>query len=155
MPPIVPLSTAFAVAHRFIGMREFAGVAHNPAIVAMLNRVDPSVLNDETPWCSAFVNHVTFLLGLPRSGSLAARSWLMVGEPVTLDRALPAYDVVILTRGPQAPAANVIAAPGHVGFFAEWKPDRNVVRVLGGNQGDKVSIADFDAARVLGVRRLI
>jgi len=46
----------------------------------------------------------------------------------------------------------VLAAPGHVGFYAGRESDR--VRVLGGNQDNTISIATFPAAHVLGYRRL-
>jgi len=64
------------------------------------------------------------------------------------------YDVVILSRGsgPQ-PDASVLNAPGHVGFFAGWGTDGRIM-ILGGNQGDTVSIAPFDVSRVLGIRRI-
>jgi hypothetical protein len=39
-----------------------------------------------------------------------------------------------------------------VGWFAGV--DKGQVLVLGGNQGDQVSVASFPVSRVLGVRRL-
>lgn len=146
--------TPFLVAQRFLGLRETVGAQHTAAIVAMLQLDDRSVRDDETPWCSAFVNYVAWLLWLPRSKSLAARSWLTVGTPITIFEAGAGWDVVILQRGANAAPASVLAAPGHVGFFAGLDKTRNVVKVLGGNQGDAVTVAEFPLARVLGVRRL-
>jgi uncharacterized protein (TIGR02594 family) len=122
-------------------------------VLAMLQLDNAWPAGDHVPWCSAFTNFVAWLLRLPRSKSLAARSWLMVGRPVPLNEAKAGYDVVVLKRGkdPQ-PGPEVIEAPGHVGFFAGLEGD--VVLVLGGNQGDRVSVERFDAASVLGVRRL-
>jgi uncharacterized protein (TIGR02594 family) len=145
--------TAFDLAQRFIGTKEVAGTASNPAVLAMLRLEDGTVQDDATAWCSAFVNYVAWLLRLPRSKSLAARSWLQVGTPIALEEARPGYDVVVLSRGTGAqPGPNVIAAPGHVGFFAGL--DGLHVLLLAGNQGDAVNIASFDRTRVLGVRRL-
>jgi uncharacterized protein (TIGR02594 family) len=146
--------TPFTLAQRFEGVAEIPGAVHNPAVVSMLQLVDHSVHDDETPWCSAFVNWVMWLLDGPRSKSLAARSWLSIGYPIPLTEATPGRDVVILKRGANAPGPTVLAAPGHVGFFAGllYAPDR--VRVLGGNQGDKVCFEEFPLERVLGVRRL-
>ena len=152
--PGPPLVTPFTIALKFVGLSELPGVVHSPAIVAMLQLVDPGVHDDETPWCSAFANYVAWLCGLPRSNSLAARSWLTVGVVVPLEAARPGYDVVILTRGPNAAPSSVLQAPGHVGLFVEWKPAQRQVLVVGGNQGNRVSMAAFDASRVLGVRRL-
>jgi uncharacterized protein (TIGR02594 family) len=139
--------TAFDLAERFVGLHEVPGVASNPQVLAMLRLDDPSIADDETPWCSAFANYIAWLLRLPRSKSLAARSWLSVGIPIGLPHARPDFDVVVLSRPSAGPTA------GHVGFFAGSDPE--VVWLLGGNQGDAVSVADFPVSRVLGVRRLL
>lgn len=147
-------NTPFTVALRFIGLTELPGVVHNPAIVAMLQLVDHGVTDDETAWCSAFVNYITWLLGVQRSNSLAARSWLAVGTAVPLEQARPGYDVVVLSRAGSTAPATELHAPGHVGFFAEWKPSQRQLLLVGGNQGNRVSMATFEQSRVLGVRRL-
>lgn len=151
--------TAFDLAMRFVGLKEVPGPVSNAHVLAMLRLDAEWVEGDDTPWCSAWVNYVAWLLRLPRSKSLAARSWLKVGIPIELEDALPAFDVVVLSRGggPQ-PGADVLDAPGHVGFYAGvegWGSDSARVLVLGGNQGDEVSVAPYPAARILGVRRLL
>ena len=148
--------TAFALAQRFVGIRETAGAASTPIVVAMLRLDQAWPAGDEVAWCSAFVNLIAWLLRLPRSKSLAARSWLTVGQPVALERAVAGFDVVVLTRGTGAqPGADVLEAPGHVGFFAGVEPGAGGdVWILGGNQGDAVSVALFPRSRVIGVRRL-
>jgi len=139
--------TAFDLAHRFVGeITECPGGEQHPFIqwchlLAGLGADQP----DETAWCSSFVNAVAWLLKLPRSQSAAARSWLSVGTPVGLDVARVGFDVVVLKRGTQA-------WQGHVGFYAGTVGDQ--VRVLGGNQGNGVTVAVFPLADVLGVRRL-
>ena len=145
--------TGYGIAQRFVGLKEVNGLASNPQILAML-RLDGSwPRTDEVPWCSAFVNYVAWLLRLPRSKSLGARSWLAVGRPIASRDAEAAFDVVVLQRGgANQPGPDVIAAPGHVGFFAGMEADR--VLVLGGNQGDAVSLESFPASRILGIRRL-
>jgi uncharacterized protein (TIGR02594 family) len=144
----------YRVGAKFLGVRETPGIVHNPTIVSMLHLVDKNINDDETPWCSAFVIFCCFVLGVPHSQSLRARSWLTVGRAVLLDEARPGFDVVVLTRGADAPGPEVIAAPGHVGFFAAYNRANRTVRVLGGNQGNQVSYADFPVDRVLGVRRV-
>jgi len=145
--------TALALAERFIGIKEAPGVADNPVVLAMLQLDAKWVRSDDVHWCSAFANYVCWLLNLPRSRSLAARSWLKVGEPISIYEAKPGFDVVIFSRGsgPQ-PGPEVLAAPGHVAFFVDRSP--GLVRVVGGNQNDAVTIASYSADRVLGVRRL-
>jgi uncharacterized protein (TIGR02594 family) len=148
-------TSAFSIARRFIGLKEVAGVASNPQILAMLRLDENWPEGDETAWCSAFVNYVAWLLRLPRSKSLTARSWLQVGIPIQLAEAAADGDVVILQRGGgNQPGPEVIEAPGHVGFFAGYDAGRKIVQLLGGNQGNAVGIASFPAERILGIRRL-
>jgi uncharacterized protein (TIGR02594 family) len=145
--------TAFKIAQRFMGLKEVPGAMSEPLILGMLRLDAKWVEKDETAWCSAFVNFVCHLLELPRSRSLAARSWLTVGTSVPLTDARVGFDVVILSRGAGTqPGPDVLAAPGHVGFYAGQ--DAKNVMLLAGNQGDAVSIAAFPKARILGVRRL-
>jgi uncharacterized protein (TIGR02594 family) len=91
--------TAFDLAQRFVGTKEAPGAVSNPLVLAMLQLDAAWVDDDVTPWCSAFVNFVTWLLRLPRSKSVAARSWLKVGVEVPLSQAIPGFDVVVLSRG--------------------------------------------------------
>ena len=147
--------TAYSMAERFIGIKEQAGrEVHNSQIMAMLKLDTSYPREDETPWCSAFMNYICWLLDLPRSKSLRARSWLRVGRPVELERARPGFDVVILSRGLNAPGPSVIKAPGHVGLYSGQTYNHSV-ELLGGNQNDSVSIKSYPASRVLGVRRLL
>lgn len=147
-------TSALEVAETYIGLREVPGAVSNPAVLAML-RLDASwVEDDETAWCSAFANEVAKRLRLPRSKSLAARSWLLVGIPIPIEAAQPGMDVVVFKRGGGGqPGPTVIKAPGHVAFFKALEGDR--VRVVGGNQGDAVTEATFPLSQVLGVRRLV
>lgn len=141
--------TAFSLAQRFIGLHEMAGATkHNALVLGMLQLDQDWPQGDEVPWCSAFLNFVCWLLRLPRSKSLAARSWLGVGLPIRLEEARAGWDVVILSRGSDQ-------AAGHVGLFAGLGPRGETVFVLGGNQADQVSIMSFWTDGVLGVRRLL
>ena len=100
--------TAFTLAERFIGIKEVAGLHSNPLVLAMLRLDQDWPEGDETPWCAAFVGFICWMLRLPRSKSLAARSWLEVGRPIALEDAKPSNDIVVLERG----------AGGHVAFYA-------------------------------------
>jgi uncharacterized protein (TIGR02594 family) len=143
--------TPFSIAERFIGLKEKAGDASNPLVLGMLRLDGEWPESDSVAWCSAFVNFVCWLLNLPRSKSLAARSWLKVGTPVDLKDARQG-DIVILTRAGATRDPRVINAPGHVGFYST--ADTRSVYVLGGNQGDAVSVAAFPLANIIGIRRL-
>ncbi len=138
--------SAFILAGRFVGLKEVPGATANPQILAMLRLDDAWPADDAVPWCSAFVNFIAWLLRLSRSKSLAARSWLNVGKPIPLADAKADADIVILASSDK----NV--KRGHVGFFAGVEGD--YVLVLGGNQGNSVSIARFHRSEIIGVRRL-
>lgn len=144
--------TAYDIALRFVGIKEVAGQKDSHFVMSWLTLDQSWPGHDEVAWCSAFVNYVAWLLRLPRSKSLAARSWLAVGLPIKLEEARAGFDVVVLTRAGAVNDPTVLDAPGHVGFFGGVEGDN--VLVLGGNQNNAVSLQHFKASNVLGVRRL-
>lgn len=139
--------SAYDLALRYVGVAEIRDKPKSHPLVSWWLSLCGFGLDapDEIPWCSAFVNGIAWELRLPRSKSAAARSWLNVGVPVPLKEAGVGFDVVVLSRGDNP-------AQGHVGFFAGF--ELNNVLLLGGNQGDQVSVASFPRERILGVRRL-
>jgi len=144
--------TPFELAKRFEGMREVPGATTNYQILAMLKLDDEWPDDDAVPWCSAFVNYIAYLLGLNRTRSLRARSWLNE-RIVTQFDARVGFDLVILKRGRgNQPGPEVIKAPGHVGFFAGHTD--KYVRILGGNQNNSVNISYYKKSRILGIRKL-
>ena len=145
--------TAYSIAQRFVGTKEVPGKEDNPQVLAMLRLDGVWPEHDEVPWCSAFTNYIAWLLRLPRSKSLAARSWLRVGIPVLWTQARVGFDVVVLSRGVQPLGQDIFTGPGHVGFFAGT--DGNQVLLLGGNQSGEVSLVSYQTDRILGVRRLL
>lgn len=145
--------SAYEIAQRFVGIQEVSGSTANPQILAMLKLDQKWPEDDSVPWCSGFVNYVAWLLRLPRSKSLRARSWLTIGEVVRLEDAEPGFDVVIFKRGGgDQPGPETINAPGHVGFYAGI--EGNNILTLGGNQSDSVGISSYPVDRLLGIRRL-
>jgi uncharacterized protein (TIGR02594 family) len=100
--------------------------------------IDPS----QTAWCAAFVNATLTKTGLDGTGALNARSFLDWGTEITSPQL---GDVVVLSRGDNP-------AQGHVGFFKGFDADGNIL-ILGGNQGDSVSVQSFNKDRLLGYRR--
>lgn len=147
-------TSLYKMAAQLLGLKEIPGEHDNGFILWCLSLTTvPTPHHDEISWCSAFVNGLCFLLGLPRSGSAAARSWLRVGTPVALDDALIGLDIVVIKRGTEPqPGPEVLNAQGHVGIFAGRDGDK--IRILGGNQGDRVSLATFPVSSVLGIQRL-
>jgi len=145
--------TPYDIAERFIGLKEVPGSKDNPQILAMLQLDHDWPEHDEVPWCSGFLNYPFWLLRLPRSKSLLARSWLQVGQAISLYEAEKGSDIVILKRGGgDQPGPENLTAPGHVGFFSGHVGKD--VYLLGGNQADTVSVVPFPVDRVIGVRRI-
>lgn len=143
------------MARRFIGLRELGAKGQDHPFIQWGFSLCGYGYNtpDETPWCSALLHGICWPLGLVCSGSASARSWLRVGREVEREDATIGHDVVVLKRGAgYQPGPEILAAPGHVGFFAGWEGDG--VLILGGNQSNSVSIARFSADRILGIRRL-
>lgn len=122
-----------------LGVKEWTR-GDNPVIQQYLRSTTlPSSLasKDETHWCSAFVNWVMEKAGLAGTDSAAARSWLNWGKKVeTPHRGV----ITVFSRD----------GGGHVAFFVERQGDQ--IKVLGGNQSNTVSIAGYQAARLLGYR---
>ncbi len=129
-----------AEAWRHLGMRERAGSQSAPGILDFFKDAGHGdVRRDEVPWCAAFAGACLARAGEKASGSLLARSYLDWGNVIEQPR-LGA--VAVLSRG--EPWA------GHVGFWlGETGTD---LILLGGNQGDAVTVAAFPKARLLGYR---
>lgn len=140
----------YSVAERFLGLREMPGPDHHPFIVWAHSLCDIPDSTDEVPWCSSWLNAIAWILDLPRPNSARARSWLRVGGELPLP-AVKRGDVVILKRGTDD-GPEVIDAPGHVGLFS--RAESGCVHLLGGNQGDAVTISPFPVNRVIGIRRI-
>ena len=148
--------TPYSLAERFIGIKEIPGAGSSPFVMSFLTLDQSWPGNDEVPWCSAFVNYIHWLLRLPRTKDLRARSWLTLGDPAVQGRR---GDIVVIRRGSGSqPGSEVIDAPGHVGFFSSYAtpmPGKvyEYFDLLAGNQGDQVSVARFPVSSILGIRR--
>lgn len=128
------------------GVSEIIGKEHNPKIIQYAKETGfNEVIDDETSWCSIFMNWCAMKAKLKRSNSKVARSWLKIGEAVTEPKV---GDVVIFWRG------NPSSWMGHVGIYIGHSEDGKYIYCLGGNQGNQVSIKDYPTKQLLGYRRL-
>jgi len=125
--------TWMRIARSYLGTHEIHGDQDNPKIVELFALAGHAwVKDDETAWCAAFVGGVLAKAGLRGSGKLSARSYEGWGTPL----AQPIYGCIgVKSRSGGA------AWQGHVGFVVAASADQIVL--LGGNQGDAVSIAAF------------
>jgi uncharacterized protein (TIGR02594 family) len=131
-------SSWMKIAEAELGVQEDP-TGSNPRIEAYHATTQGGAAPDSVHWCASFVNFCVESAGFKGTDSKAARSWLNWGKEAT--DFVPGC-IVVLKRG--APPM------GHVGFFVGSEGGR--VHLLGGNQGNKVSIAAFDADRVLARR---
>ncbi|QMT39978.1 TIGR02594 family protein [Neisseria shayeganii] len=123
-------------ARRYEGLAEVPGKNHNPTITHWLNTLKAWWRDDETPWCGTFVAHCC-----RHAGRALPKHWY---------RALAWVDAGVRLK---APAYGCIAVfgrkgGGHVGFVVGRDRAGNLL-ILGGNQGNKVSIAKFERARAV------
>ena len=134
----------YAQAEAELGTVEWAK-GSNPEVVKYYGEAGHTeIVDDSVPWCAAFVGAVLARSGVQGTGSLMARSYTKWGEAVpSVDHAQKG-DVVVLSRGKDPRFGHVAFYNGKIG---------NQVRVLGGNQSDKVSIASYDIGRLVAIRR--
>lgn len=124
------------VAMSYRGIREIPGPQHHPKILEWWRRIKRGgIKDDETPWCAAFVGGCLEEAGLRSSRFESARSYLSWGIP--LREPVPGCIVVFERVG-----------GGHVGFATARAADGRLM-ILGGNQSNQVSIAPFEAHRVV------
>ena len=133
---------AIEIALSQIGIKEVVGGTHNPEVLKYFQEIGCEwVKDDETAWCSAFVNWCQKKARRKYSGKLNARSWLIEG----IEKKEPSVgDIVILWR--ESPTSWI----GHVGFFC--REANGWIYVLGGNQNNSVSIQAYRKHRLLQYR---
>ena len=127
------------IARKDIGLAETPGQQTTPKIRQWLIELGAWWYDDETPWCGVATGAWMRRSGceIPRH-YYRARAWLDWGLRLT-EPAVGA--IVVYERG----------VGGHVGLAVGWDQDGRIL-TLGGNQGNRVSIAPFDRHRVLGYR---
>jgi uncharacterized protein (TIGR02594 family) len=126
-------------AKRHLGLTEIPGPKHNPTIQKWLVKLKAWWSDDETPWCGVFVAHCIDSAGLPLPKHwYRAKGWLEWGTKINTP--VPGCVCVIDRKG-----------GGHV-FFVLGRSASGDLIGIGGNQGNRVSIAAFPTSRVVGYR---
>jgi uncharacterized protein (TIGR02594 family) len=122
------------------GTTEIVGPKHNPVIMDWARETNlKQYTNDEIPWCGLFIAII-----MKRANRevvkdpLWARNWAKFG--VKVDQPMLA-DVLVFQR----------ETGGHVGLYIG--EDRTSYHVLGGNQGNAVSIVRIEKSRLIASRR--
>jgi len=129
----------YQVAMQYIGQGE---IPDNQSLKEFLKsggfNIDPA----KTPWCAGFVNSGLAAGGIEGTNSLAASSFLKWGQPTDDPRQ---GDIVVIASARGRGAS-------HVGFFKGYDKEGRIL-VLGGNQGDRVSVASYAPERVMAFRK--
>lgn len=135
-----------------LGTAEVVGTGSNKTIIGWRDELNGATTNgkpivvgfsdDDIAWCGLFAAYVAYLrlknINEVVSSPLWARNWAKYG----VKSPTPSLgDVLVFSRG----------SGGHVGFYIA--EDSSAYHVLGGNQGNKVSIARIAKDRLIACRR--
>jgi uncharacterized protein (TIGR02594 family) len=128
-------------ARKHVGLKEIPGAKHALQILEWWEAIKAPFRDDETPWCAAFVGGCLETVGIRSTRSAAARSYAKSERFFKLSK--PAQGcIVVFWRGSPTGWSGHVAFLAGIGDGAIW--------CLGGNQGDKVSIAKFSPGRLIG-----
>lgn len=124
-------------ARKNLGVTEIKGPKTNDFISRWLVGLAAWWSDDETPWCGVFVAHCMQAAGvaLPKYW-MRAKSWADWGSKLSA----PEHGCVVVFER---------KGGGHVGFIVGRTAAGNLL-VLGGNQGNRVKISEFERDRVVG-----
>jgi len=134
-----------SIARAELGVKEVPGKPANDLILRYWKEVGLSAVageSDEVAWCAAFAGFCLSRAKLSHTGKANARSYESYGRAL---RTPCLGAIVVLSRPPSA-------WQGHVGFYLGTDKEKRRIRLLGGNQGDAVTIADFSLDRVVAYR---
>lgn len=126
---------------KMLGTKEIVGKAHNPVILGWAEELGlKKVYNaDEIPWCGLAIAYAAYKAGVQVvEKPLWALNWANYGTRVTEPML---GDILIFKRD----------GGGHVGIYVG--EDATCYHVLGGNQGNAMSITRIVKARLYQARR--
>jgi len=136
------------------GIREISGPSSHPQILAWLKRTESLYPTDLTiddskyAWCGVLVGNMVLdeiaagnaTMPKPPAYFQAAAKWRQWGTQIAFKSAQRG-DVIVLTR----------TGGFHVAILSGLT--KTGAKVIGGNQGDALSIAEYPWSRVVAVRR--
>lgn len=127
------------------GVAEIPGPRDNEKIIKYHKFTSLKASDDETPWCSSFVNYIVAQCGYTGTNSAAARSWLKWGKEVKYNDVFPGC-IAINWRGKPD------GWQGHVYFVEKIIGDK--IYGWGGNQNNKVCRQIYRKSQLLGFRSI-
>lgn len=128
------------IARKYIGTREIKDPKHSSLITGWLVKLGAWWRDDETTWCGVAVAAWMSEAGLPYPKHwYRAKAWSEYGSNLRSDKVAPGA-ILVFDR----------AGGGHVGLYVA--EDNLYFHVLGGNQGDAVSISRIAKSRCTAIR---
>jgi len=133
---------------QYLGVKEIPGAKSNPVILDMARSLGVSDIytNDDQSWCALFINHLIRINGKPpvdhkgdRYNLLRAKWLANWGAPVIRGEERLG-DILVFER----------PGGGHVGLYI-FETD-TTFGILGGNQGNQVSIIEIAKTRLIAAR---
>jgi uncharacterized protein (TIGR02594 family) len=149
VPPTAPVTPGLEPvwirwARQHLGQKEVPGPGDNPVIAAWyhLTTLDKSMWHDATAWCAVFINAALMLNNIKTIRSARAVDWMEWGETADTPQK---GDVVVFEWADGS---------HHVAFYLA-DAGNGRIQVIGGNQGDAVTITTFPKTSVMegGYRR--
>ncbi|MEW5754747.1 MAG: TIGR02594 family protein [Pseudomonadota bacterium] len=137
-PQVVATDSApwMEYAKREIDQTEIPGKKHNPKILAYHATTTLKASDDETPWCSSFVNWVLLQANVAGTSAARAISWMQWGKSCG-----PIGGAITVIYNAKAANSALSSSGNHVGFLVQETATHYVL--LGGNQSDKVKVSFF------------
>jgi len=127
-------------ARNYIGVKEVPGPRENPTIQGWLRKLKSWIKSEDVPWCGTFVAAVMQEANLPYPKEFfRAKAWADYGANLRTQYVSPGAILVFSREG-----------GGHVGFYVSEDP--TAYNVLGGNQGNSVSITRIAKSRCIAIR---
>jgi uncharacterized protein (TIGR02594 family) len=126
---------------KLLGTKESVGNANNPLILGWAKELGLQKVytNDAIPWCGLFIAYVAKMAGKDVvKNPLYALNWATWGNPIDKPEL---GDILTFKRD----------GGGHVGIYVG--EDNDFYHVLGGNQGDAVTVSRIAKTRLYRARR--
>lgn len=124
-------------AEKYIGTKEIEGREHNPQVIEWWKFIGEDYVDDETPWCAAYVGGILEEIEIRSTRSGWARSYRHWGQEC--EPTLGA--IAVFKRGDG----------GHVGFVMGVDASGDLM-ILGGNQSNAVNISPFSRTHLIATR---
>lgn len=139
------------IAFSLIGVKEIVGKTHSKTILGWAKDlgIDKIYTNDELAWCGLFFAHVMNQAGRRVDLStkdpydyLRALKYVSMPNVETVPKGEEKFGDILIFKRPEG---------GHIGFYSS--ETENTFSVLGGNQGNSVSLTNIHKNRLFAALR--